>query len=192
MTSQPPCAHNPTAWLQPGETNHWHTLPAAYDATQTCQTLCPTTTFLACAENALTAGTLADEHSPRPADGVIMAGIACTGDDRTIHELHTVIREVAPDWEPPANACKGCGRVFVDKTEPATAHTAHAVTKALCITCHRNRRNIVALPKRPNNCLSCDRPMTTRSKPKPDHVRHERGGYCTGCIKQATRKDTAA
>lgn len=101
-----------------------------------------------CAEHAITAGSPPGYQTPTPPDDVIQAGVWCTGDYRTLVELHKVAGLPTPQKRRIRQAghpthCLECGhrmqtRKYGQPTQPdVLTHSAHG----LCRKCDtRNRK----------------------------------------------------
>ena len=189
-----PCVNHP-GFLQPGEDPDWHTTPTAQDAIRLCHRKCPIP-LEDCARQALTAGTLEGHTRQRVANGVIAAGIVCNGNFETLKAL----TEIAyPDGDAPESLvdedefCEICTRDFVDTAVPTTPTTAHRATPSspLCRGCYTaagRQGNVIPLRAPiPERCNGCEEPMTTRSRPREGHVRHEKDGFCASCNRAARR-----
>lgn len=197
-----PCTTHPDYFVQYGEDPGWHITPGAHWAAQQCRTACPLG-IETCARNALRGGTLVDNDPntrPRVASGVVQAGVICRGDVAS----HQQLLDIAyPDGDRPTGAttdgCEVCGRTFITAADldpdDEYAHRATA-NSPLCRGCYSTaRRNGHLQPMRPptpTHCLGCEKPMTARTRRRPDTVRHESGGYCSNCCREAQRKGLAA
>ncbi|MGW5267180.1 hypothetical protein ACWEQ4_00880 [Rhodococcus sp. NPDC003994] len=202
-----PCTLNPDAWQQHGDDPDWAATTPAVFARKQCRNSCPAADFAACALSALTtAGSLeAETKRVRVAAGVIMAGVACNGDEATRQALLPL---AYPDGipthmipRPDDIACTNCDREFIPDDEPITlgANVAHRATNShsLCRGCYSAEWRSGTLTPAvrtiiPDDCITCHRPMTRRSNPAPGRVIHESRGNCTACARAAARIAKAA
>lgn len=134
--AEPPCLGLP-GFVEPAHAFDWARLPATVAAQRVCIAHCPRERFRACAQAALSAGTLVDDETPSVADGVVMAGVVCRGDTATRRRLLLALGQ----------------EIYV----------------------------------RPDRCVSCQRPMTTRRRKRPGYVVHESNGRCGGCKRAEQR-----
>ncbi len=185
-TRQPPCFYRPIDWLQSGEAPNWEHLPRTERAIAACKTRCPR--LRACARDALTIGTVVWDLEQQPAAGVVMAGIACSGDHATRVALLALLGTPVPDDH---SACRRCERVFAGKN--AVTHAAHGLCRGCYSTVYRARGH-ASPAARPSHCGRCQRPLTTRAKAKqePECVVHGARGLCVTCHRAALRARATA
>ncbi|MEV6070283.1 hypothetical protein AB0L82_27375 [Nocardia sp. NPDC052001] len=137
-TLEPPCLGLP-GFVEPAYAFDWDRRPSTAAAQRVCLAQCPRERFRACAQAALSAGTLIDEENPSVADGVVMAGVVCRGDKATTRRLQLALGQE------------------------------------------------VKVRVRPDRCLSCHRPMTTRRRKREGYVVHESNGRCSSCKRAEQR-----
>lgn len=135
------CTGKP-GFTQPGEYPFWHLNPDTQDAQQLCFH-CPLRRN--CAQQEL------DAAAPDIPDGVLIAGIICRGDTRTL----TMLRTIAAPPEP----------------EPLAA--VIPITTARRAPRPRNAW--------PRPCVGCERTMWPRRRHRDGVVRHKARGLCDAC-----------
>lgn len=174
-------------FLQPGEDVAWGSRPETRAAVTICHTECPTSRLVDCARRALESGSVSDESErvTRPADGVVAAGIVCSGDDATATALRGLIARYGRETGAPPT-CLGCRRRFVPAREPLSEDTAHRAARGLCSGCYSATGRAGRLARvhqiRPTACVDCAKPLVGRHDPVPDgHARHHSHGRCTTC-----------
>ncbi|MEU8895506.1 hypothetical protein [Nocardia sp. NPDC048505] len=138
MIQQPPCVGRP-GFLQPDDVLNWHELPETAAAQALCRERCPRDTFLACALSALTAGAGSGGDRQRAADGVVMAGIACRGDDLTVKALRNVIKVHTPVPARRPAACLSCHRPMTTRHRKLPGHVIHEAG-GHCTRCRRGQQ----------------------------------------------------
>lgn len=147
---QPPCAGR-QGYIQPSDYPFWHLNPTTQDAQQVCFH-CPLRR--SCAQQELEAA-----HPDIP-DGVLVAGVICRGDTRTLAMLQAVAAPPEPEplapvipitaarrgkrprdvWPRP---CVGCERLMMPSSRLAEGFVRHRA-RMLCDACHKAERRSLA------------------------------------------------
>lgn len=201
LSDRLPC-HQDNRFLQSGEQRNWHLLPDTVAAVTICETECPISRVVECAREALGSGRLLQRgqrrNLPRPASGVVAAGIICRGTDETRDALDAVIARYSRSSDP-VKTCTGCERALVSAGTPITDPDteAHHGGRGLCKGCYaassRGGHIRSVRQPRPSHCVGCSRPMVGRNDDAPDgHVRHHSRGQCVSCQVRARRSSQKA
>lgn len=195
-----PC-HLDTRFVQPGENHNWHKTADALAAIEICETACPISAFVDCARHALTSGSLTGTGSraPRPATGIIAAGIVCRGSTATAAQLEQRIAQYQPLGASTVPTCRGCSRRLIRTGAPGEGE-ARVAARGLCKGCYSATSRVGSLAKvytihQPGTpCTRCQRPTVARGATEvPEgHTRYHSLGLCRGCHSQACRSTRGA
>ncbi|MEU3013363.1 hypothetical protein [Nocardia asteroides] len=191
----PPCLGDPR-FVQHGDDPGWSTHPDTLDARDICLTLCPLAALAECARAAQFSGRPLDDDTTHtyPADGVVAAGVICTGDDATIQAL----RDAESGGRTTAPRCTRCARTLVSGRTPREGE-ARNCSGGLCSGCYSALRRAGKTKPRfrpPSTCIACAEPMVTSSTPATDrpaaYVIHHSHGQCRACAAASHRIVLAA